>query len=60
MVVSVLADVIVGAALVLTIGFGVTAFLGMDVAAAWLAGGLVIAGLARLGVILAEAVTPDY
>lgn len=57
---TVLADVIVGAALMLTLAFAATAFLGMEQAAAWLAGGLVVAGVVRLGVIVVESASADY
>jgi hypothetical protein len=60
MIVHVLSDLIVVLALILTVAFAATAFLGMNEAAAWLAGALVLAGLARLGAIFAESMTPDY
>ena len=60
MIVHVLGDVVVLLAFVLTIAFAVMAFMGMNEAAAWLAGALILAGLVRLGVIFAESVTPDY
>lgn len=55
-----LADVVVAVALALATAFAVTAFLGFDAAAAWLAAALAIAGIVRLGVILVEALSPDY
>jgi hypothetical protein len=55
-----LTDVVVMVALVFTLAFAATAFLGMDIAAAWLAFGLALTGAARLAVIVIKAVSDDY
>ena len=55
-----LIDAIVGVALVLTLGFGYAAYIGSDELAAWLAGGLAVAGLLRLCTIVTDVYWPDH
>ncbi len=55
-----LSDLVVGAALFLTAGFGAAAWYGQDELAAWLAGGLAIAGVLRLATLISDAYWPDH
>lgn len=53
-------DLILGIAMILTLGFTAAVFTSNDVAAAWLAGGLAIVGIARLILIVVDALSPDH
>ncbi|MBI5288002.1 MAG: hypothetical protein HY873_03395 [Chloroflexi bacterium] len=54
-----LSDLVVGAAFVLTLGFGYAAYAGNDGIAAALAGCLAVAGILRLVTIVIETYWPD-
>lgn len=53
-------DLLVGVAMVLTLGFGAAALLGNDALAAWCALGLAVFGVIRLVGIIFDAVSPRY
>ncbi len=53
-------DLLVGVAMVLTLGFGVAALLGNDAVAAWCAFGLAVFGVIRLCGIIFNAISPRY
>ena len=53
-------DLILGLAMIFTVGFALAAFADYDALAAWLAGGLAAVGLVKIVAIVISALAPDY
>jgi hypothetical protein len=53
-------DLILGTAMVFTVGFALAVFGGYNSAAAWFAGGLALVGTVKIVLVISDALSPDH